>query len=535
MFKYLFFCCSSNIKEPAHTVTLEDINNISPLITKNSENLNYATQSNTNNNLFTETNNNKICNKIINIEEKKENEKEKADNIILKHDKKEEFIDENENDNNNDNLFKRHISKTHILTINNINNININFHGEEKQNNQIKHIDKIEHKKGGLKLIEELPKLKKLKTEEKGKEKEINKEISVEENSKEIIQQNRSFISFSNITIKYNTGGDSSLNLSDTEILSSCELTLTGDLFFNKEIKIDRGCIKNNGIQKSRNKKTCEIKFGLVLNGGENKSSYMSEMNEEKNNKNERKNSNIKSSKISNIKSKQKKKIQKFSSFSSIGNNAINNKSLIDIILNLPYNKVQKKLNENNGQNKNNSNNKNNNNENIILFILKYDLNLDIFQLISFQDSLPVQLLLNYNFPLKFHQNYYILIGGIKIKIRVIKNEKNESILNIYTNNNNDKKKGEKSYSFNPIKDKMPITIGRNICNINLDNISVSKVHAQIDYIFEYDEFFIIDCDSTNGTYLLLQDSVNSIYIKQDLCFKLCESSFRIYYTNFEK
>ena len=145
MFKYLFFCCSSNIKEPAHTVTLEDINNISPLITKNSENLNYATQSNTNNNLFTETNNNKICNKIINIEEKKENEKEKADNIILKHDKKEEFIDENENDNNNDNLFKRHISKTHILTINNINNININFHGEEKQNNQIKHIDKIEH------------------------------------------------------------------------------------------------------------------------------------------------------------------------------------------------------------------------------------------------------------------------------------------------------------------------------------------------------------------------------------------------------
>ena len=90
MFKYLFFCCSSNIKEPAHTVTLEDINNISPLITKNSENLNYATQSNTNNNLFTETNNNKICNKIINIEEKKENEKEKADNIILKHDKKEE-------------------------------------------------------------------------------------------------------------------------------------------------------------------------------------------------------------------------------------------------------------------------------------------------------------------------------------------------------------------------------------------------------------------------------------------------------------
>ena len=535
MLKYLFFCCSVKIKEPTHTVTLEDLNTNSPLITKNSENLNYATQSNTNNNIFTEpnhNNNNDKNNKIINLEEKNENDKENNENIILKNNNKEEFIEET-------NSLKKPISRTHILTINNINNININIHGDDKQNNPIKHFDKIEHKKGGLKLFEEIPELKKLKTVEKEKENEKEKEISAEGNSKELIPQNRSFISFSNITIKYNNGGDSSLYLSDTEVLSSCELTLTGDLFFNKEIKIDRACIKNNGIQKCRNKKACEIKFGLVLNGGENKSNVMSEMNDEKNNKNERKNSNVKNSKLSNIKSKQKKKIQKFSSFNSNnGNNIINNKSLVDIILNLPYNKVQKKLNENNNQNKNNNNNNNNsnnnNNENIILFILKYDLNLDIFQLISLQDNLPVQLLLNYNYPLKFHQNYYILIGGIKIKIRVSKNEKNESILNIYTNNN-DKKKGEKNYSFNPLKDKMPITIGRNICNINLDNISVSKVHAQINYIFEYDEFFIIDCDSTNGTYLLLQDSVNSIYIKQDLCFKLCESSFRIYYTNFEK
>jgi hypothetical protein len=235
---------------------------------------------------------------------------------------------------------------------------------------------------------------------------------------------------------------------------------------------------------------------------------------------------------LTSLKTKQKKKIQTLSSFSSVGNNIFANKNLIDIVLNLPYNKIQKKINEYNGQNKNNNNN---NNENIVLFVLKYDVNLDIFQLISLQDCVPVQLLLNYNFPLKFQQNYFILIGGVKIKLRVIKNEKNESILNISTCNSSDKRKSEKNYIFNPLKDKMPITIGRNICNINLDNISVSKVHAQIDYIFEYDEFFIIDCNSTNGTYLLLQNSVNSIYIKQDLSFKLCETSFRIYYTNFEK
>ena len=287
-------------------------------------------------------------------------------------------------------------------------------------------------------------------------------------------------------------------------------------------------------MQKNRNKKSCEIKFGLVLNGSDNKSNIISnEINEEKSNKNVNKNSNIKSSKLSSIKTKQKKKIQSLSSFSSVGNNIFNNKNCIDVFLNLPFNKIQKKINEN--KNPNNNNNNNNNSENIILFLLKYDSNLDIFQLISIQDNVPVQLLLNYNFPLKFLQNYYILIGGVKIKIRINKNEKNESILNIYTCNNNDKKKQEKNYSFNPLKDKMPITIGRNICNINLDNISVSKVHAQIDYIFEYDEFFIIDCNSTNGTYLLLQNTTNSIYIKQDLSFKLCETSFRIYYTNFEK
>ena len=135
---------------------------------------------------------------------------------------------------------------------------------------------------------------------------------------------------------------------------------------------------------------------------------------------------------------KQKKKIQSFNSFSSLGNNAFgNNKNQIDVLIDLPFAKIQKKINESNNNNNNNNqtnnnNNSNNNNESIILFLLKYDLNLDIFQLISLHDSVPVQLLLNYNFPLKFQQNYNILVGGIKMRLRIIKNENNESIINIY-------------------------------------------------------------------------------------------------------
>ena len=227
--------------------------------------------------------------------------------------------------------------------------------------------------------------------------------------------------------------------------------------------------------------------------------------------------------------------MQSLSSFSSLGNNNFINKNLIDVVIDLPFSKIQKKINESNNNQNIVNNNSNNNSENIILFLLKYDLNLEVFQLISLYDSVPVQLLLNYNFPLKFQQNYNILVGGVKMRLRITKNEKNESIIDINICNNNEKKKSLKNYTFNPTKDKMPITIGRNICNINLDNISVSKIHAQIDYIFEYDEFFITDCNSTNGTYLLLQNSSNSLYIKQDLIFKLCESNFRIYYTNFQK
>ena len=537
MLQYLFFCCSTKQKDHTHTVSLEDVNGNNPLITKNSSSINCITQSH-NNALSTETNNNNI--KIP--DEKENNNKENKDNNEINEISENDNIisQNNKNDNINNNIneekedenspvFNNPIPKTQFLTINNINNININIHSEEKLKNAIK-FDENEIKKEIMKSTEEIPRLKKLNTQ--GKENNISGE-----NSKEILQQNKSFISFSNITIKYNNNGaDSSLNLSDTEILSSCELTLMGELFFNKEIKIDRSCIRNNGVLKNRNKKSYEIKFGLASNVSEMKNNTNN--NEETLAKSGNKNSNMKISKLSSKTKQNKKKIQSLSSFSSLGNNALSNKNQIDVLLDLPFNKIQKKLNESNNNQNNNSNNNgntnNNNNEYITLFLLKYDLNMDVFQLISMHDCVPVQLLLNYNFPLKFQQNYNILVGGVKMKLRITKNENNESIINIYIYNN-DKGKSLKNYTFNPTKDKMPITIGRNICTINLDNISVSKVHAQIDYVFEYDEFFITDCNSTNGTYLLLQNSSNTLYIKQDLIFRLCESNFRIYYTNFQK
>ena len=506
MFHNFCFCFQSNEKDKPNTITLEEdiIQN-----TKNDEKLNSEKQPNINKTLMEEEYNNKET----------ENNKFYQNGTLA----------------NNNGIFMKdnalyNSSNTNgpILTINNINNININLHRNSFSKEPTKLLDK-----------------KDSNSEDSSKNKinDINDIIKQQtiisgENSKEFLQ-NKSFISFSNLTIKYNNNPQgSSINFSDTEIISSCEITLIGDLFFNKEIKLDRSGIKNINmtntnriLQKGKNKKVCEIKFGVSMNNGKLSSSSLVKNNEEKINKNNSQNIN-KINKFTSMKNNQKKKIQSISSLSSV-NNSIINKNYIDIILNLPYNKVFKKLNQN-------PNNNINNNENIVLFILKYDTNLDMFQLTSTIDDIPVELLLNYNYPLRFQQNYNILIGGMRIDLKVIKNDKNESILNVIILSDGDKEdnkngnaKNDIIYRFNPFIDRMPITIGRINCDISLNNISVSKLHAQIDYIYDYDEFFLTDCKSTNGTYFLLKSPLNSIYIKRELHFKLFESKFKIHYVNF--
>ena len=513
MFQYLFFCCQEKQKEHSNTVSLEDVISHKQNIT---ENPNYTTQANNNPNIIEETynNNNEI-----------ENKQFYPNGVLLNNNGL--FVNEN-------NLYNTTNPATPILTINNINNININVDREAFSKEPTKLLEKKESQSNGdvPKNLNDINDIIKEKTI-----------ISNGNNSRDHIQ-NKSFISFSNLTIKYNNNnnpGGSSINFSDTEIMSSCELTLVGDLFFNKEIKVDRSGIKNplitNTNRYKKNKKACELKLGVVNNN--NKVSTSSLLNKNIDDKNNIFNPNSKHSsknltnKLISLKSNQKKKIQTMCSITSLSNSIIN-KNNVDIILNLSYSKLQKKILES-------SPNNYNNNENIILFSLKYDTTLDMFQLTSTLDVIPVELLLNYNYPLRFQQNYNILVGTVKIKLKVAKNEKNESILNIaYINseeneeNKKNEEKNEIAFKFNPFIDKMPITIGRINCDINLNNISVSKLHAQIDYIYDYDEYFITDCKSTNGTYLLLKNSLNSIYIKRELHFKLFESKFKIQYVNFD-
>ena len=352
-----------------------------------------------------------------------------------------------------------------------------------------------------------------------------------------------SFLSFSNIIVKNktNTNNRSKSNLSDTEILSSCELILTGEIFFNKEFKVDRFGIKNQdqsigGKSQSINinhrlnkKRDHELKFGVMKN-----------ISEEKNIENKdsiKKSRNIPIQEIPNSICntgnkiiKIKKKDSDFSSSSIIDRMKKND---LDMILNIPQNKINRFQN----------NNKEIDNNNIIIFTLKYNPTLEIFEFYSCQDAVPLELLLNYNFQLRSDLEYTILLGNVKMKLIVSKNIKNQNVINISVINgidNAEKKNSNKEeqknilYSFNPYEDKMPITIGRVNCNINLSNISVSKLHAQINYINDTDEFVVSDLKSTNGTYLILEKPLNFLYINRDLSLRLFESKFNIKYINFD-
>ena len=83
----------------------------------------------------------------------------------------------------------------------------------------------------------------------------------------------------------------------------------------------------------------------------------------------------------------------------------------------------------------------------------------------------------------------------------------------------------EENYYFN--KEKMPISIGRSNCSINIKCGTVSKTHITIDFNKENQNFFLIDNASTNGTQLLLNEGKN-IQLFGEMVFNLGEKQFQI-------
>ncbi len=83
----------------------------------------------------------------------------------------------------------------------------------------------------------------------------------------------------------------------------------------------------------------------------------------------------------------------------------------------------------------------------------------------------------------------------------------------------------EENYIFN--EDKIPITIGRNNCTIEIKCDLISKTHATINCDKINKLFFLIDNGSTNGTQLLLNEG-KTLQLNGEMVFNLGEKQFFI-------
>ena len=122
---------------------------------------------------------------------------------------------------------------------------------------------------------------------------------------------------------------------------------------------------------------------------------------------------------------------------------------------------------------------------------------------------------------MQYNNFYYIKIGRVVVIIAInsnnnyikIKIKKHENI------------KGEKIY--NLTNKDIPITIGRKLCTVNIENNSVSKLHAIINYDKQLDQYYISDENSTNGTQVLLHEN-KTVGINGKMSFFIGEKSFMI-------
>lgn len=343
------------------------------------------------------------------------------------------------------------------------------------------------------------------------------------------LQKTHSVLSFSNLIVKNNTKTN---NNDDTEILSPYELLLSGDIFFNKEIRIDRLGIKPNTVGDKRIRKEHLIKFGILFNNKSQKESdYNTSDYKMKDEKEEKCSQNLKLVDINSLSS----------SFQIKGK-----EHNLDMVLNIENNKALKLLDHyeqiiasENKEDEDFSPKVKRDNKCLTLFTIKYIASMELFEFCSIHNKVPVELLLDHEYQLRNGYDYNILLGEICVILKVFKNINDEDILKIKIKdriediynflNISINKKEEEFYIFNSSNyiNKL-ITIGRKNCTVNINNDTISDIHLKILYSDNTDTFSVKDNNSQNGSYLLLNEPFNFLYIKKLLSFRLFDSKFNI-------
>ena len=490
-FKYLFCCTNSTIKEN-EVITFDKINLNEP------------------NNIKED-----IPSPVINMDySKKRDSKENLKNSDIKNDI-----------NNNDNPINYNINNINHFS-NNINIINNNgYYSRERSNklqkNQNPFFNTITNKSSFKSLL-----IKKYNNNNNhyninmtNFKYKSNNNVNNFQSNNNMFQKAVSNLSFSNLVVKQNTR--TNVN-DDTEILSPYELLLSGDIFFNREIRIDRLGIIPNKIGEKMKRKEHLIKFGIVINKSHKESDYNT----------------------SDIKCKLEKESEKYSQKLKVDINSISSSFQVkgkdhnlDMILNVDQDKVVKLLDqyeqviaiEKKEEEDFSSPKVRKENKSITLFTIRYITSMELFEFCSTHNSIPIELLLDHEYQLRNGYDYNVKLGDVCVILKVFKNKNDEDILKIKIKDPNSDTKQDELYNFNSSNDiNKYISIGRNNCTININNENVSDTHLKIRYSDNTDTFSVIDGGSKNGSYLLLNEPFNFLYIKNLLSFRLFESKFNI-------
>ena len=163
------------------------------------------------------------------------------------------------------------------------------------------------------------------------------------------------------------------------------------------------------------------------------------------------------------------------------------------------------------------------------LFSLEYDKSAEHFILKAINKDINILHWINYNYIIPENSHKKFLIGKIPVEITT-----HETIAN--TKDNSDrvdskitvKVKSKEDwiiYDYN-VNDS-PITIGKAHSIININNNSISKEHVSIEFSHELNCYYIKDKESTNGTFLILEEK-DSIQIVNEMKFKILETKFSI-------
>ena len=166
-------------------------------------------------------------------------------------------------------------------------------------------------------------------------------------------------------------------------------------------------------------------------------------------------------------------------------------------------------------------------NKSASIFSIHYNKNTNSYILTSFTDDIffALEIWSNRNLYIEHSKRYYIQMSDIIISLKsnIVDKKITIKIFNIKNEENDNSVKNKYIFDFN----KVPITIGRNNCSINIEKISISKVHLIINYDINTNLFFLRDNFSTNGSFVLMKNG-KEVALEDKMFFFLEKEHFTL-------